>query len=163
MDVLVLFKKSVFTQSLCSPRVQQEASQVYHVGSKGLSKRTGLFQCCLCQPHPNQFHWSVPLFFFFICSQFCHTLKWKGWSVPLLSVLCSWAPFTILFLWDFPGGTVIRTPCFHCKAPSFHSWSGFPLVTHAAKECILYMYFKGVLLLKRKTFKPTDVDTNLLI
>ena len=25
---------------------------------------------------------------------------------------------------DFPGGPVVKTPCFHCRGPRFHPWSG---------------------------------------
>ena len=26
--------------------------------------------------------------------------------------------------WEFPGGPVVRTPCFHCRGPGFDPWSG---------------------------------------
>ena len=27
-------------------------------------------------------------------------------------------------LWDFPGGPVVKTPCFHCRGHRFDPWSG---------------------------------------
>ena len=29
-----------------------------------------------------------------------------------------------LYLWDFPGGPVVKTPCFHCRGHGFNPWSG---------------------------------------
>ena len=26
--------------------------------------------------------------------------------------------------WDFPGGPVVKIPCFQCRGHGFHSWSG---------------------------------------
>ena len=26
--------------------------------------------------------------------------------------------------WDFPGGPVVKIPCFQCRGHRFHSWSG---------------------------------------
>ena len=26
--------------------------------------------------------------------------------------------------WEFPGGPVVRTPCFHCRGHGFDPWSG---------------------------------------
>ena len=27
-------------------------------------------------------------------------------------------------IWDFPGGPVVKTPCFHCRGCGFNPWSG---------------------------------------
>ena len=26
--------------------------------------------------------------------------------------------------WEFPGGPVVKTPCFHCSEQEFYPWSG---------------------------------------
>ena len=28
------------------------------------------------------------------------------------------------FYWEFPGGPMVRTQCFHCCGPGFDPWSG---------------------------------------
>ena len=30
----------------------------------------------------------------------------------------------INYLWDFPGGPVVKTPRFHCRGCGFDPWSG---------------------------------------
>ena len=72
------------------------------------------------------------------------TLAWKGVTTdkchPLLSFVYGWLfllltylflafPIQEIFLekvafWDFPGGPVIRTRCFHCGGPGFNPWPG---------------------------------------
>ena len=29
-----------------------------------------------------------------------------------------------MFNWDFPGGPVVKTPCFHCRGLRFNPWPG---------------------------------------
>ena len=32
--------------------------------------------------------------------------------------------FFFINFWNFRGGLVVRTPCFHCRGPGFDPWSG---------------------------------------
>ena len=39
--------------------------------------------------------------------------------------------------WDFPGGPVVRTLCFHCRGPRFDPWVGakiLPATQHGQKR-----------------------------
>lgn len=38
-----------------------------------------------------------------------------------------------MFIGDFPGGPVAKTPCSECRGPGFHSWLG-NYISHAASK-----------------------------
>ena len=38
--------------------------------------------------------------------------------------LCKEVLLEITKLLDFPGGSVVKTPCLHCRGPKFDTWSG---------------------------------------
>ena len=55
------------------------------------------------------------------CRQILHDLRHQE------SPLQWWFILNIIYktdLGDFPGGPVIKTPCFHCRGPGFHPWLG---------------------------------------
>ena len=47
-----------------------------------------------------------------------------------------------LFLQDFPGGPVVKTPRFHCRVGSFDPWSGKFRMRHGAGEKKKLYYIK---------------------
>ena len=86
--------------------------------------------CCLAHPlrvFPLVMFFSYKISFWFLMSPF-YLLRLS--SFPFVSSVfviahCSNIVMTALkLLWEFPGGPVVRTPCFHCRGHRFDPWSG---------------------------------------
>ena len=43
---------------------------------------------------------------------------------PYEGIVCSIKMIIMKSMRDFPGGPVVKTPCFQCRAPGFDPWSG---------------------------------------
>ena len=54
--------------------------------------------------------------------------------------------------WNFPGGPVVKTPCFHCRGLGFYSWLGnYNKIPHSS-QCGQ----KGKKINKYKLINPSE-------
>ena len=68
--------------------------------------------------------------------------------------------------WDFPGGPVVKTLCFHCRGRGFDPWLGKFRIPHRVakkkkkkKECPDYIKENAIWVLL--FYEKVDKDTNL--
>ena len=89
-----------FSRGSSQPRDQTQVSYVFCIG------RQVLYHLSLIKVNRSLWKWGS-----WICT-FSQISRWFFFFSPKSQ------------MGDFPGSSVVRTPCLHCRGPEFHLWSG---------------------------------------